>query len=148
MTTDPIDLLLSRLEPFKLKRSGQGRWRACCPAHGGSNPSALSVAVGTDGRVLLKCFGGCDTDSVVRALGLDIADLFPRNTFETGGAGAIRRRNLLGASQALQLLDDESMLVAIAAANLSNGIELSQADRDRLMRAAGRIAYLRQEVTS
>src|SRR5262249_32598580 len=37
---------------------------------------------GNDGRVLLKCLAGCDTNNVLRALGMTLRDLFP----------AIRRR--------------------------------------------------------
>ncbi|MDP9233094.1 MAG: hypothetical protein M3P01_00885 [Actinomycetota bacterium] len=32
---------------------------------------------GRDGRVLLMCWAGCRTEDVVRALGLQMADLFP-----------------------------------------------------------------------
>jgi hypothetical protein len=38
------------------------------------------VAEGHDGRVLLKCFGGCTTDRIVAALGLTMRDLFVRRT--------------------------------------------------------------------
>jgi hypothetical protein len=72
----PIDMVLSRLAPFKLRENGSDRWR-CCPAHGGSNPSALSVGVGDNGAVLLKCWHGCSADKVAGSLGLELADLFP-----------------------------------------------------------------------
>jgi hypothetical protein len=49
-----------------------GRWRgrngaACCPAHRDRDPS-LSIADGREGRVLVKCFGGCDQGAVIAAL--------------------------------------------------------------------------------
>jgi hypothetical protein len=54
----------------------QGRsWR--CPAHDDRNAS-LSVTEGDDGRVLVKCFSGCEVDRIVAALGLELADLFER----------------------------------------------------------------------
>ena len=49
---------------------------ACCPAHADKNPS-LSVSEGEGGRVLLKCFAGCPSESVVAAMGLKLADLMP-----------------------------------------------------------------------
>lgn len=67
-----VSRVLSRL--FGVKRSGDG-WLARCPAHDDQHPS-LSISEGDDGRVLLKCFGGCETEAVVRALGLSMADLF------------------------------------------------------------------------
>ncbi|MDP9233726.1 MAG: hypothetical protein M3P01_04135 [Actinomycetota bacterium] len=33
---------------------------------------------GRDGRVLLMCWAGCRTEDVVRAIGLQMADLFPQ----------------------------------------------------------------------
>src|SRR4051812_20189001 len=59
-----------------VKRSGRN-YIAKCPAHDDSKHS-LSIAVGEDGRVLLKCHAGCETDRIVSTLGLRMADLFPR----------------------------------------------------------------------
>ncbi len=69
----PIELILSRLD--KVKQAGNG-YMARCPAHADKNPS-LSITEGDDGRVLLKCFAGCTTEDIVKALGLTMADLFP-----------------------------------------------------------------------
>ena len=66
--------ILSRLQ--KVKKVGNG-WQACCPAHADRDPS-LRIDEGKDGRVLLKCFAGCDTKDIVAALGLRMTDLFPR----------------------------------------------------------------------
>lgn len=49
-----------------------GRWSggqgtACCPAHNDKNPS-LSLADGSDGRLLLYCHAGCAYDDVRAAL--------------------------------------------------------------------------------
>jgi len=65
---------LDRLE--KVRSNGKG-WTARCPAHDDRNPS-LSIGEGDDGQVLLKCHAGCETESVVAALGLTTADLFER----------------------------------------------------------------------
>jgi len=50
-------------------------WRAKCPAHQGKTDTSLSITP-TDDRILLKCFGGCESVEIVRALGLTMADLF------------------------------------------------------------------------
>lgn len=55
----------------------RGKWYrrygvACCPAHGDRNPS-LTLADGTDGRLLLSCKAGCaftDVLDALRGLGL------------------------------------------------------------------------------
>ena len=68
----PLEKVLSRVPNHR--RSGKG-YRACCPAHEDRNPS-LSISVGDDGRVLLKCFAGCRAETIVNALGLTMSDLF------------------------------------------------------------------------
>ncbi len=92
--SQPIDLVLSRLEGYKLKPNGRDRWRACCPAHGGSNPSALSIGIGDSDAVLLRCWQGCSVDQVAGALGLALQDLYFRRSPapgkvlpRSGGAG-------------------------------------------------------------
>src|SRR5215211_5928998 len=56
-------------------RQSNGSWKALCPAHEDREPS-LSVTEGDDGRALLKCFAGCDTENIVSELGLEMKDLF------------------------------------------------------------------------
>lgn len=58
-----------------VKRSGEG-YVACCPAHEDRHQS-LSVSTGTDGRILVKCHAGCETEDIVAALRLTMADLMP-----------------------------------------------------------------------
>jgi len=144
----PIDVVLSRLEGYQLRANGPDRWRACCPAHGGANPSALSVGVGDADAVLLRCWHGCDADQVARALGLGLADLFPPRPAAGGGAGSLRRRGLLTAMQALEVIAFESLLTWTAAFNLANGHTLTADDLQRLSIAAERIQAVAAEVRS
>src|SRR5579872_2504814 len=67
-----IEALLSRLERVRKSRTG---WTARCPAHADATPS-LSVTLGDDGRILLKCFAGCDLEAIVKALDVAVSDLF------------------------------------------------------------------------
>jgi hypothetical protein len=67
----PIKRVLSKLKG--VKRSGAG-WVAKCPGHS-DNENSLGVDV-IDGKVMLKCFAGCDTEHVVSSMGLGLADLF------------------------------------------------------------------------
>lgn len=70
----PATTLLDRLDG--VRQSGPGRWLARCPAHEDRSPS-LSIRELDDGRVLLHDFGGCDTEAVLDALGLELQALFP-----------------------------------------------------------------------
>jgi len=46
-----------------------------CPAHFDRTPS-LSIKAGADGRVLVRCFGGCSTEKVLDVLGMSWRHLF------------------------------------------------------------------------
>jgi len=69
-TPEPETLLL-RLA--NVQTAGRDRWLATCPAHPDRKPS-LSIRV-ADGKILLHCFAGCDSDAVLAALGLSWRDL-------------------------------------------------------------------------
>ena len=85
-----VDALLSKLEG--VKQVAHGRWRARCPAHDGKNVNVLSIGETTDGTVLLKCFAGCTVTDVVGAVGLNLADLFPRIEWQSTGTHHARPR--------------------------------------------------------
>ena len=68
-----LDEILSRLDGVKPSTSG---YTAKCPVHD-DRQNSLSVDVSEDGRrILLNCFAGCSTESVVQGLGLNMTDLF------------------------------------------------------------------------
>ena len=70
-----IDEFLGRIKNVKKTASG---WMGLCPVldHNDEN-SSLSVGEGNDGRILVKCFGGCSAEGIVNALGLKLKDLYP-----------------------------------------------------------------------
>jgi hypothetical protein len=91
-----LDHVLAQLKGVRSSLRG---WRACCPAHADSEPS-LSIGLGEQGQVLLKCFAGCSLEHIVEAMGLTILDLFPH------GATFAEQASSNGAHQkALTLLD-------------------------------------------
>jgi hypothetical protein len=75
-----ITEFLSRVQGAK--PNGKG-WLAHCPAHDDQHAS-LSIAVGDDGRILIKCFAGCEPDVIVNALGNRMADLYPNSVHSNG----------------------------------------------------------------
>jgi len=67
-----VDQFLGLLE--KVKRAGKNQWKALCPGHHDVKES-LSIKE-ADGKVLLKCFAGCDLKDILKPLGLEPKDLF------------------------------------------------------------------------
>lgn len=128
-----INPILERLT--KVKRTSSNSWRACCPAHQGTNPTALTIKEEPDGRILLHCFQGCGASEIIEAIGLDIAELFPEQDFNTYKPVAKK----FYASDILAALRFECQIVAMAAFTLSKGKALPQEDLDRVKLAMDRI---------
>ena len=74
-----VDSFMSQLEG--VRRSSKGRWTAKCPAHP-DRTASLSIREGDDGRVLIHCFAGCETQDVLAALGVDWDALFISNVID------------------------------------------------------------------
>lgn len=75
---DPVHELAQALGRADCKMRGNPyhhqKWVAQCPAHDDRNPSLSITEV--SGKVLLYCYAGCSTASILEALGLDWCDLF------------------------------------------------------------------------
>jgi hypothetical protein len=130
--TAPIDRLLDRLQA--MRRVGPSRWIARCPAHDDRHPS-LSLREADDGRVLLRCWSGCEAHAVVAALGLDMRDMFPPRDRQPGD-GTPRERRPWMASDLLRLAAHEATIAALIVGDIAEGRE---ADRERLVEAAARL---------
>lgn len=122
-------------------------YRGPCRACGTSDKSsALSISQGTTGALLVKCFaGGCDAQAIAESVGLALQDLFPESLSGHHVAGP-RRRGLLTANEALDMLKFEAELTTVAAGNLANGFDLTEQDRARLIETCTRIQSLYAEV--
>lgn len=70
-----ITRITDRLEG--VRQSAENRFLARCPAHKDKSPS-LSLQERDDGRILMHCFAGCDTEDVLSAIGLNFSDLFDK----------------------------------------------------------------------
>jgi hypothetical protein len=83
----PVDKVLERA--IGVQKAGSG-WLVSCPlpdhgqGRGDQNPS-VSVSEGDDGRALVRCKAGCETEAIAAAWGLSMSDLFESRN---GRAGA------------------------------------------------------------
>src|SRR5437764_805147 len=89
-----LDNVLAHLKGVRPSLRG---WKACCPAHADREPS-LSIGLGEQGQVLLKCFAGCSLERITEAMGLTLTDLFP-----DGGSASERAASNGRARQATQV---------------------------------------------
>ncbi len=133
------DTLVSRLD--LVRRTGQARWSARCPAHSDKSPS-LSIREEDDGRVLVHCHAGCDTASVLSAVGLDWDALFPPNPYEH----ARPLKKPWRVSDVVRALEFELEVASLILGDVGKRREISAVDRVRAGEAADRIAYFLKEL--
>lgn len=129
----PAMRLLRTLDGVRQREPG--KWVARCPAHEDQGPS-LAVTELSDGRVLLHCFSGCSAHGVVRAVGLELSDLYPAASLDHARKTT---RQAFSASQRLAIVAHEATVVVLIAERWAKG-DVSDTDKDRLWQAARRIA--------
>lgn len=128
-----IDALLNNLN--KVKRTGDGKWLACCPSHNDKTAS-LAITDNGDGRILINCFAGCDTYSVLSAVGLDWGDVMPEKQL---GHNLKPVKQVIYASDALKIIQYEARIVMASAFAISNNKPLSLDELERLKKSMNMI---------
>ncbi len=128
-----LEKVLSRLD--MVKHIGDGRYKALCPAHNDRTPS-LAIKY-TDRRLLLHCFGGCETLDVLGAIGLDFADIMPEKVMGNFKPD----KKPFYAIDILNIIKFEVTLIYIYAADMAKGLTLTSSDRERLLLATSRINH-------
>jgi hypothetical protein len=130
-----------------LTLSGRGSWRStACTFHGSRSTMRVNVVSGA-----FVCMASCPAkggDCLAYEMateGVDFVQAAKNLGCWTGGDSPARhiRPNQLRPIEALQLLDRESLLVGICAANMAEGAQLSQATRKRLSQAVAAIGRIR-----
>ncbi len=127
-----IDSLLSDLDG--VRETGHKKYVARCPAHEDRSPS-LAIKDCGDGRVLIHCFAGCETEDVLSAVGLTFADLMPERI---NGQHSFKPRRI-DARQVLATLDHEALVVAIVGADFLDHRAIDEDTWNRLGVAVCRI---------
>ena len=127
---------------LKLTGPRRAKWKTTtCNFHGGSD--SMRVNTGTGAWVCMSCgekggdvlayeiaVGGADFVAAAKAIGAWVDDGKPYTP---------PKPTPLSPRAALSAMAFESTLTAIAAGNIAQGVLLTDADRSRLMTAAGRI---------
>lgn len=130
------DVMISRLH--RVKKTGGGRWLACCPAHDDRHPS-MTIRELDDGTVLLHCFSGCGAQEILGAVGLDFSDLFPEKPQDRASI-----KKPFNAHDVLEAIAQETAFVQIFASNIKRGIDVTEADKSRFNVAMSRIEQARE----
>lgn len=73
--SETFDAIRAQLQ--NVRANGKG-FTAQCPTHDDKHNS-LSVSRADDGKILLHCFAGCESETIANALGLHMRELFSRN---------------------------------------------------------------------
>lgn len=137
-----------------LELVGRGAWRTTrCAFHGGSDSMRVNLRSGG-----FCCMAGCGARGGdvlayhMAAQGLGFVEAARalgawQDDPASAPQGPQRRRPCgLPAREALALLRDDALVVAVAAGNLARGVVLSEADRQRLLEGAARIQRIADQV--
>jgi hypothetical protein len=124
-----IDKLLSRLK--RVRKLGADRWTACCPAHDDRHPS-LSIRQTSDGTTLIRCHSGCGAAEVVRAVGMELSQLFPARRLENHSR---RLHRPFFRDQVFELLRHEATIVWLVGCDIHARREITERDYHRLCQA-------------
>ncbi|MDM0108488.1 CHC2 zinc finger domain-containing protein [Variovorax sp. J22R24] len=132
---------------------GKGTWRTTrCAFHGGSDSMRVNLRNGA-----FVCMAGCGARGGdvlayhMAAQGLGFVEAAKdlgawEDDPQHEATRRPRRPSGLPARDALALLREDAMVVAIAAGNLAHGYPLSEADFERLREGAARIQRIADEV--
>jgi hypothetical protein len=133
-----IDTLLSKVH--RLKKTGDSKWLACCPAHDDKSPSlAIKLA---DDQILIHCFAGCDVSAIVGALALELSDLMPESKRHTRPNN---KRPKFNKSELFDRIVEESAISIVAIRQVFSGTPLNDDDMARVVKAEGIIDDIIQE---
>ena len=111
-----------------------------CPAHNDKSPS-MHIKLEGDGKILINCKAGCGTYEILRSVGLDWVDVMPESPTHHRQKP---RKQVLYASEALELIHYESMIVAATAISMRNGTA-KVGDIERLDECVNRIIKVTRE---
>lgn len=130
-----VQQLLNKL--IKVKHNGNGSYMACCPAHDDRSPS-LSIKDNGDGRIMLKCFAGCETIDILQSIGLDWDDVMPPK--QEKPVHVIKpKQHSIYADDALQIVRNESQIIVMAAMDITKGVKINEPEMERIKKAMTRI---------
>ena len=136
-----LDTILNQLD--KVKAYGNNKWLACCPAHNDKHPS-LKVTMTDDGKILIKCWAGCDISAVLKALSIEMADLFPDKISYAKRSKPPKFNRI----ELFERLVFEALILYVAIQQLQQGTPLNEVDALRVGQAMSLIDELKAEVKS
>ncbi len=74
----PMQAIVEKLQSSGREVRRSGAWMtSLCPVHADTNASLGIKEDPKSGKAVVKCFAGCSDEDVLKALGLDVRDLFP-----------------------------------------------------------------------
>jgi hypothetical protein len=121
----PTELILSKLN--KVSSTGQGKWKACCPAHEDKNPSMTIRSVYRDNLelALVHCFCGCTPNEILGALGLELSDLYETPPIDIAAESSKRKsvnvRRPFVSSDAFEQIEDATSMIYMLACDMQSG---------------------------
>lgn len=144
MAGDPANKLLARLDG--VRKIGADRWTAKSPLRPKQRTGSLSIRRLADGRVLLHDFAGATIEEIVRALGVELSDLFPERIDVHHRDGPSRERRPFTVGEAVRALRFEMNVVWFLLGDVESGAQIDDKMRSRAGLARRRCQALIHEL--
>jgi hypothetical protein len=145
---DPLDYYAGQ----GLQLVGIGKWRTTgCPFHGSSD--SLRINIQTGGFICMACCGARGGDVLAFEMALsgrgfvECAKALAAWTHD-GQQEHRRKPSPFSARDAIEVAADEILLVAVALTNFHCGVELTEADLERLRLASARLTTIRDWISA
>jgi hypothetical protein len=137
-----VAALLDRLD--NVRKTGPGRWLACCPCHESKSRSSLAIREESDGRVLMHDFGGCAVTDILWKLGLDFDALYRaervRGPHDASHVGEVASDTAWSAVDVLRAVHEDVLAAAIVTSDICTEKMKLDVARDKLWVIAQRLA--------
>ena len=131
--------ILSRFEKVYASNSDHSQYQCLCPNH---NDKTASLGIKFDGdKVVINCFGGCETGDVIKAAGLEWGDIMPDSIDND-----YKPNKRFNPFAVLKAISNDVLFLLLCASSLKKKIPLVDSDYEKLLGMASRLRGIYDDI--
>jgi len=115
----------------KVYQSGTDQYQCLCPVHNDKNAS-LGIKF-QDDKVIMHCFAGCQTEDILKSIGLTWNDIMPNSVDDDWKPS---HRIKFNPYAVLKSMQDDYLYIMLSAIEIRKGNQLTEEDMDKLDKIA------------
>jgi len=131
--------ILSRFKKVYASTNDNSQYQCLCPSH---DDKTASLGIKFDGdKVVINCFGGCETGDVIQAAGLSWSDIMPNSVDNDYKPN--RRFNPFAV---LKAISNDVLFLCLCASSLKKKIPLMDSDYEKLLEMTSRLRGIYDDI--